>query len=172
MGENKMKTYSKDTLRKQISGLIWIFAVLMALTTTGAAVPFEKGDIFAGVGTGFIKHFNSTGGLIETLNTNTTCSEQLGMAFDAAGNLYATSSFGCPTGNVVKFTNAGVLIGPFGSNYSSSTESIAIDKAQNVYVGQPDGTRDILKFDPNGTFLTSFSPATAGRGTDWIDLAG
>ena len=148
--------------------------VLTALNATMvAAVPFQVGDVFVGVGTGFIKHFNSSGSLIETLNTNTTCAEQLGMAFDAAGNLYATSSFGTcfGAGKVVKFNNTGGLIGPFGSNYSDSTESITIDATQNVYVGQPDGTKQILKFDSAGTLLASFSPATGPRGTDWIDIA-
>src|SRR3990170_2147962 len=93
------------------------------------------------------------------------------MAFDPAGNLYATSSFGCPTGTVVKFNNQGGLIGPFGSGYSDSTESIAIDAAGNVYVGQPDGTSDILKFDSAGNPLGSFDVPVGPRGSDWIDLA-
>ena len=157
----------------RISRMTLIVIVLITLSMTiAAALPFSQGDIFAGVGTGKIKHFDSNGNLKETLDTGTTCSEQLGMAFKSSGNLIATSSFGsCGTGNVVQFNNTGGLIGPFGSGYSSSTESIAIDAAQNVYVGQPDGTRKILKFDSAGNFLDDYSPATEDRGTDWIDLA-
>ncbi len=138
-----------------------------------AVVPYGVGDVFAGVGGGKIKHFDSAGNLLETLDTGTTCNEQLGMAFDSSSNLYATSSFGTcfPGGQVVKFNNTGSLIGPFGSGYSNSTESIAIDSANNVYVGQPDGTRDILKFDAAGAPQGAFDVATEDRGSDWIDLA-
>jgi hypothetical protein len=136
-------------------------------------VSYSEGDVFAGVGTGLIKHFDSAGTLLETLDTATGCSEDLGMAFDSGGNLYATASFGSCSGNgqVVKFDNQGGLIGPFGSGYGSSTESIAIDAADNVYVGQPDGTGDILKFDSDGNPLASYDVAVGPRGSDWIDLA-
>jgi DNA-binding beta-propeller fold protein YncE len=95
------------------------------------------------------------------------------MAFDQSGNLYATAAFGpCfGAGQVFKFDNSGTLIGPFGSGYSTSTESITLDAPQNVYVGQPDGTRQILKFNSAGAPLASFSPMRDNRGTDWIDLA-
>jgi len=135
-------------------------------------VPYAPGDVFAGVGNGFIKHFDSSGNLLETLDTGTTCAEQLGMAFDAVGNLYATSSFGtCSAGQVVKFDSQGGLIGPFGSGYSDSTESIVIDASGNVYVGQPDGTQDILKFDSSGNPLASYDVPVENRGSDWMDLA-
>jgi len=148
------------------------FAVAFNATNTSANhIPYAVGDVFAGVGTGEIRHLSPTGTLIESLDTGTTCNEQLGMAFDSAGNLYATSAFGC-TATVVKFDNQGGLIGPFGSGYSSSTESVAIDAAGNVYVGQPDGTSDVLKFDSAGTPLDSFDVPVQNRGSDWIDLAG
>jgi hypothetical protein len=142
------------------------------IAPAGAVAPFGVGDVFAGVGNGVIKHFSPTGTLLDTLNTGTGCGEDLGMGFDGAGNLYATAAFGsCGTGKVVKFDNQGNLIGPFGSGYSDSTESISIDKANNVYVGQPDGTRDILKFDAAGNPSGSFDVPTEDRGSDWIDLA-
>jgi hypothetical protein len=137
-----------------------------------AIAAYGLGDVFAGVGNGIIKHFSPTGALLDTLDTGTGCAEDLGMGFDGAGNLYATAAFGsCGTGKVVKFDNQGNLIGPFGSGYSSSTESISIDRTNNVYVGQPDGTRDILKFDAAGTPMGSFDVPTENRGSDWIDVA-
>jgi len=148
------------------------FVIAFNATNTSANhIPYAVGDVFAGVGNGQIRHLSPTGTLIEVLDTGTTCSEQLGMAFDPAGNLYATSAFSC-TATVVKFNNQGGLIGPFGSGYSSSTESIAIDAAGNVYVGQPDGTSDILKFDSAGNPLDFFDVPVGPRGSDWIDLAG
>jgi len=143
-----------------------------SLNAPGDHSPYAVGDVFAGIGNGLIRRLSPTGSVIETLNTGTGCSEDLGMAFDAQGNLYATAAFGgCSTGRVAKFNNQGGLIGPFGSGYSSSTESVALDIAGNVYVGQPDGTRDILKFAPDGTLLASYDVPTEGRGSDWIDLA-
>ncbi|MDP2673418.1 MAG: hypothetical protein Q8Q00_00720 [Dehalococcoidia bacterium] len=148
------------------------FVILFNATNTSANhIPYAVGDVFAGIGDGEIQHLSPTGTVIETLDTGTTCNEQLGMAFDASDNLYATSAFGC-TATVVKFDSQGGLIGPFGSGYSSSTESVAVDAAGNVYVGQPDGTADILKFDSTGAPLDSYDVPTEGRGSDWIDLAG
>jgi hypothetical protein len=128
--------------------------------------------VFAGVGNGFIKHFDANGNLLDTLNTGTTCGEQLGMGFDNARNLYATSAFGsCTTGQVVKFNDTGTLVGPFGSGFSASTESIAVSNAGDVYVGQPDGTKQVLKFDSAGNASGSFNVAIEDRGSDWIDLS-
>ena len=149
------------------------FVIAFNATSTRANhIPYVVGDVFAGVGNGEIRHLSPTGTLIESLSTGSACDEQLGMAFDTTGNLYATSAFGgCATGEVYKFDNQGGLIGAFGSGYSDSTESIAIDAAGNVYVGQPDGTSDVLKFDSAGTPLDSFDVPTEDRGSDWIDLA-
>ncbi len=151
--------------------------VTFAATTSRASgaerktAAFSVGDVFAGVGTGKIKRFSNTGTLLQTLDTGTGCSEDLGMAFDTSGNLYATAAFGCSPGTVSKFDVNGALIGPFGSGYSDSTESITLDGAQNVFVGQPDGTRAVRKFSSAGTFLTQFTPTTQNRGTDWIDMS-
>jgi hypothetical protein len=148
-------------------------AVAQAPAVQAAGVPYAKGDIFAGVGTGLIKHFDQTGVLKDTLNTGTGCSEDLGMAFDSTNNLYATASFGsCSgTGHVVKFDNMGNLIGPFGGPYSASTESITTNAAGHLFVGQPDGTKHVVEMDAAGTHVADHAPAPENRGTDWIDLA-
>src|SRR5207302_622394 len=83
-----------------------------------------------------------------------------------------TSSFGsCGTGGLVEFDTVGNLIGPFGGTYSESTESIVIDRSGNVFVGQPDGSRQVLMFSSTGALIGSYSPDPEDRGTDWIDLA-
>src|SRR5262245_29482132 len=135
--------------------------------------PYTVGDVFVGVGTGFNKHFSPAGVLLDTLNTLTGCNEDLGMAFTSTNHLLATAAFGAcfGAGQVVEFDDMGNLIGPFGSGYSDSTESIVIDASGNVYVGQPDGTMALKKFDSAGNFLTDFFPAPENRGTDWNDLA-
>src|SRR5436190_20900628 len=113
------------------------------------SAPYNVGDVFVGVGNGFIKHFSPSGVLLDTLDTGTGCGEDLGMAFTATtSHLLATAAFGaCSPGQVAEFDNMGNLIGPFGSGYSDSTESVVIDGAGNVYVGQPDGTHALKEFE-------------------------
>lgn len=164
------KKYSKGTLRKRISGLIGIVVVLMALSATiAAAVPFQKGDVFAGVGNGQIRHYDKNGTFIENLTVpNVLGQEDTGMAFDSSGNLYATV-FGA--NEIAKFSNTGVFLGLFGSGYNAHPESIVFDATGNVFVGQADGIRQILKFDSAGNPVANFTPDTDIRGTDWIDLS-
>ena len=134
-------------------------------------VAFNKGDVFVGVGTGRVKHFTPLGVLLDTLDTTTGSSEDLGMAFDSAGNLYTTDSFG-GVSKVSKFDSGGNLLdADWGGPFNLNPESIAIDIFGNIFVGQPDGTDDVLKFDSAGTLLDTFDPAIQNRGTDWIDIA-
>jgi hypothetical protein len=136
------------------------------------AIAYTPGDVFADVGGGIIKEFTPAGVLVQSLNT-THPGEGDGMAFDASGNLYATSGFAANT--VVKFNNSGTLItASFGSGYNSHPESIVVDNTNGfVYVGQADGLAHVLKFDLDGNPLApvgGFAPARQNRGTDWIDL--
>jgi PKD repeat protein len=40
-----------------------------------------------------------------------------------------------------------------------------------MFVGQADGSGQVLQFDTSGNLLNTFSPTGEDRGTDWIDLA-
>jgi hypothetical protein len=144
-------------------------AVAQAPAVQAAGVAYTPGDVFAGSASGGkIKHFNSVGVLKDTLDTGTACFDLTGMAFDANNNLLATS-YGCT--EVFKFDKMGNLVGPFGSGYSSHTESVTLNAAGHVFVGQADGTRKVVELDAAGTFVANHSPAPEFRGTDWIDLA-
>jgi len=155
------------------AALLLLLAGLLALIGAPAAsangVPLANGDVLAGVGNGNIKHFSSTGTLLDTLETTSASREDTGMCFDAAGNLYATNF----TANTMsKFDNKGnLLAGSFGSGFSEHPESCVFDNQNNLYVGQPDGSKQILKFNTQGTLLGSTSQTTGPRGTDWVDLA-
>lgn len=149
-------------------GLMGILVVLIALSATASAAAFTKGDVFTGEGAGKIGHYDKLGNFIEFLNVPNTGYTETGMAFDASGNLYSTLF---AINNVAKFNNTGAFVSYFGSGYSTDPESILVDNSGNFYVGQADGSRDILKFDPAGTLIGTFNPATTDRGTDWIDLA-
>jgi hypothetical protein len=159
--------------------LIQAVSLIAAISTIGIAVPcawalpYRTGDVFAGVGDGTIKEFSPSGVLYQTLvETCAGCSssETTGMAFDPSGNLYATVF---EANNVEKFNNNGVIQGTFGSGYNASPESVVVDKTNGVvYVGQADGSRNVLQFSlSSGALLKTFAPATQDRGTDWIDLA-
>lgn len=153
-----------------IATLALLLGVIATLATAGpgrAASPYTVGDVFAGVGGGAIKEFSPTGTLIQTLSAPAS-TEDSGMTFDLAGNLYATQF---TVARVVKFDNAGNFLGTFGGGYSGGPESIVRDFVGNFYVGQADGTHQVLKFDAAGNPLGSFSPAIDQRGTDWVDLA-
>src|SRR5216684_3086099 len=163
-------------IRRPTRVLLLLMAILLgAVGTVGGArpvhasgVPYALGDVFADVGNGQVQHFSSTGVLLDTLSGPATGAESTGMAFDLAGNLYATQ-FG--NQSVYKFDNAGNFVSTFGGGYNSDPESIERDFFGNFYVGQADGSHQIRKFDSSGTFLTSFSPNVGPRGTDWIDIA-
>ncbi len=145
-----------------------VITILHINYADAAGVQYTMGDVFAGVGGGIIKHFNSNGTLLDTLNTGAGSTEDTGMAFDASHNLYATVF---QANNVYKFDNQGNLLGSFGRGYNLHPESLVFDQSGNVYVGQADGTGQVLKFSSDGALLGSFSPSPENRGTDWIDLA-
>jgi hypothetical protein len=139
-------------------------ASLFAVPTAAANhITYSPGEVFA-AGGGTIDRFLPDGTPVETLPQG-----QTGMCFDAAGNMYATY-FGA--NKMVKYDNKGAIIqDPFGSGFNADPESCVRDGAGNFYVGQADGTGDVLKFDSSGNPLGSFDVATGPRGTDWIDLA-
>jgi hypothetical protein len=137
----------------------------------GPPLIVQTGDVFVGVG-GFSSEgqvlWYRNGTLLATLDTGQANTETTGMAFDSSGNLYATVF---EANNIVKFNSSGKLLGTFGSGYNLHPESIVFDSGGNAYVGQADGSQQVLKFDSSGNFLAASSPMRENRGTDWIDLA-
>jgi hypothetical protein len=134
------------------------------------SVALAKGDVLAGIGNGMIAHYSPTGVLLDTLNTTQAGTEDTGMCFDGSGNLYTTDF----EANIMsKFDgNGNLLASSFGSGFNQHPESCVVDKSGNIYVGQADGSTNILKFDSSGNLLATYAPATGqNRGTDWIDLA-
>jgi streptogramin lyase len=145
-----------------------VVAGAVVFAQPAGAAPLTVGNVLAGTGNGRIKEFTPTGTLVQTLDTGTGSFEDTGMCFRANGNLLTTNF---EANNMSEFDGAtGALIGPFGSGFNQDPESCAVDSAGNIYVGQADGSGDILKFSATGTLLANYNAAT-DRGTDWIDLA-
>jgi hypothetical protein len=139
---------------------------------------FPSGNIFVSVGGGKVQEWTPTATLppgcntppclVRTFDTGQSGTETTGLAFDAAKNLYVTAF---QANNVYKFANDGTLVGPFGSGYNLHPESIVFDGTGNAYVGQADGSKNVLEFNPSGALQNTFAPTPELRGTDWIDLA-
>ena len=142
---------------------------LAATAQAGSFTGFQLGDIVVGVGNGQYKVFDPTGNLLTTLDTTSGAPEDTGGAFDGSGNLFVTNF---ASQSVSEFDKNGNLINAsFGSGYNADPESITINSAGDIFVGQADGAHNVLEFNPSGTLLNTFSPQTQNRGTDWIDLA-
>jgi hypothetical protein len=143
---------------------------VLATPLTASSQIFSNGDVFVAIGQGQIQWRHSNGALVKTLsvpiagNINTT-----GMAFDPSGDLFVTMF---DSQAVAVFDNVGDFLGTFGSGYNSDPESVVIDANNNVYIGQADGSHEILKFDLSGNPLEQFVVNPDQRGSDWIDLGG
>jgi len=145
------------------------FAFAAAFGAPEASAQIATGTVRVSTGSGRGTEFTRTGTFITQLNTTTIGPfTTTGSVFDAAGNFFVTD-FNAQ--QVTKFDPTGFLIGPFGSGYNLDPESIAPDAAGNFYVGQADGTTNVLKFDPTGALLATFAPATEDRGTDWTEVS-
>lgn len=155
----------------EIGGLLAIALIALAVQSSRVradGVGFQRGDIFAGVGNGQVKHFSPSGLLLDTLDTTSGSNEVTGMCFDAEGSLYVTDW----TANVMtKFNSEGVLIGhPWGRTFTSHPQSCVADAAGNIYVGESDDSARLFKFDRNGMQLAHYSPQVESRGITWLDL--
>ncbi len=139
-----------------------------AASIANGANIFSRGDLFISVSNGQVQWRGPDGTLKATLDTQ-TASLTNGLAFDASDNLYVASQSGRNPA-VSRFDPSGNLLGTFGGPYNAGPESIQIDTASNVYVGQADGTHQILKFSNAGTLSAAFNVAVENRGSDWIWL--
>src|SRR5437870_1491974 len=109
-----------------LAGTLMVCAELLTTSHAGAnGVPFQTGDVLAAVGHGKINHFTPTGLVLDTLDTNTNSLQDAGMAFDAAGSLFATMY---DDDTVYRFDSSGMPSGPFGSGYNAHPESIVFDR--------------------------------------------
>jgi len=131
---------------------------------------FQRGDVVLG-GSGFIEWHRADGTLVKTLDTSVAPNtEHEGLAFDAAGNLYA-GNFDDHT--ISRYDRGGNYTGQFGSasSFSTDLESLLFNAAGHLFVGTPDGDRKVRELDAAGNLLKTYAPAPEGRGSDWLDIA-
>jgi len=143
-----------------------------SVTVTISSAAIKPGDVFVALLGGTIQWHNADGSFRQNLAPYGN-GQISSLGFDADGNLYAPNWYGTipPPGNTVaKFDPSGNLLGSFGSGYNTNPGSVTFDAQGNVYVGQSEGTGDILKFDAAGNLLATFDVAVGTKGTDHIDL--
>jgi Tol biopolymer transport system component len=127
----------------------------------------SPGDVFVSSNTGRVLVYRQDGAPVTAWDTG-QAGEITGSVFDDAGNFYVTAF---DASRVKKFAPDGTLLGDFGSGYSTSPESIAVDGAGTFYVGHALGTKDIHKRDGQGNLIQAFDVAFEDiRGSDWIAL--
>ncbi len=156
-------------------GLVVLLAVIAASLVAGSpaafanGVPLTNGDVLAAVGNGQVKHFSSTGSLLDTLDTGTGATYTTGMCFDANHNLFVTDF----DSDISEFNATGNLVnGTWVSSYPSSVESCTFNASGDMFVGGPSQST-IYEYSPAGSVLNTFSVATdpsGTSGTDWLDL--
>ena len=157
-------------LRAVVPGLMSIAAVAWLIayssSTVGGANPvIPIGDVMVSIGGGQVDEFTPAGTFVQTLNTGHGTATT-GSAFDSAGNFWVTLF----DSGLTEFDPTGVLIGDAAA--PSTPESVLFDAAGHIWLGQADGTRQILELSSNGsTQLNAFTVALENRGTDFIDLA-
>lgn len=131
--------------------------------------PYPAGSVLAGVGGGKITLYDAAGRLIDVLDTHSRSTEEKGMCFDSAGNLYV-SNFDADS--MSKFDSCGRLVTyPWGIRFKTSPSSCVADRAGHIYVGEAAGSKRLLKFDAAGHLLATFRPARQNVGIDSMDLA-
>ncbi len=144
----------------------WLVAYSPNRVSATPVIPF--GTVMASTQNGLVTEFDQTGVMLGQIY-NGMGGATAGSVFDTSGNFYVSDFVNQRS---TKFDPTGALItNTFGGGYNEDPESITLNAVGDVFVGQADGSHQILEFDSTGTPIAAFSPATEDRGTDWIDLA-
>jgi streptogramin lyase len=157
--------------RSRVAAMVLIAMLLGVPSALAKPVPLGSGDVLASVGNGKVKHFDSSGNLLGTLDT-TTGATTAGMCTDSSGHVFVTDF---EKQAISEFdSGANLLAANWVSGYpGQKDESCTVDANDDVYVGGPSYST-IVEYDPSGKQIASFSVAvdsSGTSGTDWVDLA-
>lgn len=137
------------------------------------AASLSVGDVLLGGVNGRIYHYDEHGALIGVLDTQTenagnAPSEEAGMCFDPALDLYSTN---LDASSMTEFDSQGnILRNPWAANFDVFPQSCVRDSTGNTYVGST-GPGDLRKFSAAGALLATYEPITQGGGVDGLDIA-
>ncbi|MBI4261877.1 MAG: hypothetical protein HY658_15090, partial [Actinobacteria bacterium] len=147
--------------------LLTTAGVVMLVSGAGAqAAAIRDGDVMVSLAGGVVEWHAPDGELISTFQTGG--GQLTGMTFSPEGSLYVTDF---ERSVIHVLDELGNPAGTFGPTFDAQPESIVFDAEGSAYVGQAEGTQDILKLDPQGQIVARYDAQTEDRGTDWIDLA-
>jgi len=158
-------------LKYPLCSLAVSLVVALCFAVPAQALPYAVGDIFVSSGPGLVRVLDhTTGALKQILNNGRPIYTTTGSTFDASGNFLVTTF---SDNRVSKFdTNGGLVNSGFMTGCNADCESIVRNAAGDFYVGQADGTHQILKFSAAGGGPTNaYTVANEDRGSDWVDLA-
>ncbi len=157
---------------------ILVTLVLVPLASFGvrgaqaaSSIPWNMGDVFAGVSNGQYNVYDHTGALKDSVNDGhggfTT-----GCAFNGGlDKLYTTNFTNTKVevyDNAIPHTLSQTV--DTAANGGSASESVVFASNGDFYVGNA-GATAILRYNAAGAFQQSYTAATEARGTDWLDLA-
>ena len=166
-GINRVRTRVIGALLAASTLGIFLSALPQAAHADG--VPLATGDVLAATGSGQVKHFSSSGTLLDTLDDTSASTYTTGMCFNSSGDMFVTN-FSSDT--ISEFDAGGNLLNATWATVPTIPESCSISAANDMYVGGP-GAPTIYEFNSAGTLTNSFA-VTGGSGTggtDWLDLA-
>lgn len=131
-----------------------------------SAAPFSYGDVFAALNGGKVQHYNSSGVLLETLDTGLG-GYTGGLAFDPSGNLYVANN---SNNSITRFSSsAGHAASAFGTDLGlKKPEGLEFDNSGNLWVGSGCCGGAIKKIDGNGNVVSTLN---TGRKSDWVRIS-
>jgi len=146
---------------------------LLVVPAAANGVPIAPGDVLISTGLGKIRHFDRTGNLKDTLDTdptNNTRDDNTGVCLTPTLQMFTTNY---SPGTSSAFDAGGNLVNPsFGSGFSKP-ESCVVDVHGNVLYGNSSSAApSIVKIDSNGQLVATYPAARDDNGIDWIDLEG
>src|SRR5262245_38000679 len=141
-----------------VSWFVLAFLFLFGSAPYAAAAGYSTGDILVAMGNGTIQ-VRAADGTLKTTIVSPFFAPAKGLAFDAEGNLIVSHWWneGGTTGNTLeKFRPDGTFISAFGSLYYCNPTGVIVDKNGNVFVGEAECDRKLVKLNSAGVVVENF----------------
>ncbi len=184
----RLRSVNRVVLRIFVAALVSVCAT----PVLADGVPFHAGDVVVTGTSGYgyywdsqIRHYSSTGVLLDTFDLGVGNTWPASVAFDSIGNMYVpiTGSSYNPSqllNTVLKINGDGSRAGGFGGTYGGASvgiNQIVFSSSGNAYIGAdglPNKPAPIFKVDGRGNVLATYAAQwdpTSGFGVDYAYLA-